>query len=504
MPSLLAQIFATGFHQNIANIVSVEFAAYELSYNVQSNHFIIAIHTAPEYAFPDKTKPDQPQSLQLKREELINVLKNDLQQCDLIEHKHYIVEKDYTCLFISPAGLSQLISSSHKFTIDLRAAVNYLRVIDMLHNNPNSGKRIITEMILEGGQLFNYVRTDSELFSHPHLFYIGNGENYEGKEQVIINIGEQTAQLMRNAIKHRIKQLEPDAEMHDVKFAKESGGPQHQVAFMLSKESFRRLIGNLNINLDRISDKRLNIKQGVPTEPVVKNQPDIKGGETIKPRSLNSERGQLDRTPKIDVSTFNEEEKEELKIAKVYLTQHIYKDYINKKPPDDIPPHSEKERLLVIAIQPFLHINSINVMVAVYEYINDPVRKKILNIHQNPNWDDKLYKYNTDKWMDFLGQVREHAFEKLLKKLGIFEKHLQIVKKTTPKFDDPQKVINELKPYLTNPLFYDHRSNYHVLNWIHNTKTVNKLQSIFDACTKQLQEEAADSARKNPLLIPLA
>lgn len=492
MPSLLAQIFAMGSWRNQHVNNHVKFAAYELHYNIQTRNFIIAIHAASEFCFSGQTSNVQHDNYKLRLKELAKPLIIELQQCNLVGNSHFQVSADLMYLHLLPDGLNQLISLNH-ISAELRSAINYLRVIDLLHTNQNNrGDRIISEIITDGGQLFNYVLDESNLFSLPHLFYIGDGEKEEGRERVIIFIGEQTANLMRDAFKYRINQIDPDAQMHNVKFCKEFGGPQHQVAFVLSKESFKRLITELHIPTNRINHHRIQIKN---PDPAVYARADSMSHDA--PNDLKS--GQIFGEIKINVAGFTEAEIKELKTALKYLNDHIFNQYIEKEPPGNIPPYSEKEHLLHIAMEPFLHINSINVMEAVFKYINEPRYKAIINIHQNPNWDDKLYKHNTDKWVDFLGQVREHAFEKLLKKLGIYNQYVLIANNKEVTFVDPDGIIDALTPYLGKSLFQDHRSNKHLFNKWHNTNTVNKLQAIIAACIKQRQEKANEVAKKTSL-----
>ncbi len=92
-----------------------------------------------------------------------------------------------------------------------------------------------------------------------------------------------------------------------------------------------------------------------------------------------------------------------------------------------------------------------------------------IDIHLNPTKDRFSFWHNTDSWQQLIGEIREYAYQQVVQKVSSLEK---------------SHAIDLINSCLRKSIFITHRSN-NILNWLHSTETVKKLEKLLDEVNKR-------------------
>ena len=137
----------------------------------------------------------------------------------------------------------------------------------------------------------------------------------------------------------------------------------------------------------------------------------------------------------------------------------------------------------------FLEIRDIDVLVSLYDFINESQNKKKLNIHRNFG-DSILLNFDTKGWQDLVAEIRAHALNVLFEKYNLQE--FFSAKETGQKINviDPAMVAEHLSLYSKTKLFSQHRSNMNFFNLFHSTQAVEKIKKVTIACECQINKQS--------------
>lgn len=147
--------------------------------------------------------------------------------------------------------------------------------------------------------------------------------------------------------------------------------------------------------------------------------------------------------------------------------------------------YAEKENVLKEVRKIITEVKDINALVKLYVFINLPEVKDKLNIHKNPIKDTILLNRNTASWQKLLDHIREHAFNRLLKKAGLTQQQWALIEsgqESNPPIDNPKQAWKILNTYAKELIFCQHHSNKNLFNLFHPTKTSGKIEKLIHYC----------------------
>jgi hypothetical protein len=154
--------------------------------------------------------------------------------------------------------------------------------------------------------------------------------------------------------------------------------------------------------------------------------------------------------------------------AKNYLSQRIFSlvnvNYDDKSTYVSTVESAFRQLIDYYKVQPlnqkFSATEIINQLCDLYDYINLPENKDKINIHKNPNLDNKLGIINTSSWQKMVGVIREMSLTIL------FEEAEKL---------QPASRADYLQDYCYRYLFKEHRSNRFFRKKESITKSVEKI-----------------------------
>ncbi len=177
------------------------------------------------------------------------------------------------------------------------------------------------------------------------------------------------------------------------------------------------------------------------------------------------------------------------------LQDSVY-DRIKSTSRGELLPHGQKEFHINEMKNIVRPIKDIEILSDIYHFINYAPNKKTLNVHEHSIYDTVFFKKNTNSWQVLIDVIRKQAFKVLLNNLGIGDIIIDnIIKHENTAIDgnnpvtiqEPQKVIDTLKPYLEDKLFCEHRSNNFFRNNFHATTAVKNLRKVIEVCKTQIE-----------------
>lgn len=522
---LLDQIFTKGtLIVDVIDLQDPNFGAYSLKFDPTAGLFNIAIVTTHHSFFPGNTDKEKETKQKAKRAELASKL---IRESHLEKGVDFTIDETKSNLTITANGAHRLwqkfLQSIHQNDITLAVLSTNIFLIPYLHNGDlNELKNSFATMLITGMGRLGYVKKVQDDGGVKHIFYIG--EKIRDAEGKLIgdDIGGNMAKLLSNAFRVAIARLigkdtkEIEKLFPTTPLSVEQSGPKHGIAFELANEDLTELLKQVNVRRERL--KSLSANQGespasptfhVPMAALPAAQPKqlpqgISGsGATLSPQRPSSAAPSITE-PVLVSPAVSEDLQLDGADLQLYLrlenrlNAEVFQEYKDKDPAYE----SVKKKDLLATTQKILkEATNIKVLNALYNFINKPDNKSLLNIHNHYIMDHIFFwKSKTNSWQEFVGKIREHAFMQLADYAGVTASDFNDIRKgLKPIIQNPDEIIKKLTPFLDQALFSEHRSNNIVGNLFHATDAVKNIRMIIAYCEQQQQRVETENklVRKN-------